>query len=393
MTNKTMTIGLVLASVPGYSETFFRNKIKGLQQNGFEVILFVNNTKVTFDLCKTYHAPVLSGDRLLAIFNSFTSLFKAVFVHPKRSIKLLQLEKIGGKSFTERLKSLISNQYILSKQLDWLHFGFGTLALGREYVAQAMGAKMAVSFRGFDISIFPVKHPDCYQLLFKRVDKVHVISNDLASLLYKQGLKKEKEVVKITPAIDVAYFQKVTQKDTTPIQLMTVARLHWKKGLEYTLEALAILKEQHISFHYTIIGEGEEWERLVFAAYQLGLAEHITFKGKLPHEEVKTALENVHIYLQYSIQEGFCNAVLEAQAMGLLCIVSNAEGLSENVLDDETGWVVPKRQPALLAKAIKHVIHLPEARKTQIRQKAIERVQMEFHLKQQNAAFLKFYTE
>src|SRR5690606_29907776 len=98
-------------------------------------------------------------------------------------------------------------------------------------------------------------------------------------------------------------------------------------------------------------------------------------------------------YLQYSIQEGFCNAVLEAQAMGLLCIVSNAEGLSENVLDGETGWVIPKRQPEVLASKIVEVMHLPEATKTHIRQKAIERVRAEFHLEQQQAAFFKFYTE
>ncbi|MBK7870836.1 MAG: glycosyltransferase family 4 protein [Saprospiraceae bacterium] len=56
----------------------------------------------------------------------------------------------------------------------------------------------------------------------------------------------------------------------------------------------------------------------------------------------QTYYEKADIYLQYSIQEGFCNAVLEAQAMGLLCIVSDAEGLPENILHGQTGWVVPK---------------------------------------------------
>ena len=41
MLNNQMKIGLVLPSVPNYSETFFRNKIKGLIDSGFEVILFV----------------------------------------------------------------------------------------------------------------------------------------------------------------------------------------------------------------------------------------------------------------------------------------------------------------------------------------------------------------
>ena len=105
-----------------------------------------------------------------------------------------------------------------------------------------------------------------------------------------------------------------------------------------------------------IIGDGSEYERLVFAAYQLGIKDHVTFAGILPQVDVKKQLEHSDMYLQYSIQEGFCNAVLEAQAMGLLCIVSNAEGLAENVLDGKTGWVLPKRQPELLAEKIKDVI-------------------------------------
>ena len=43
--NKLKHIGLVLPSVPGYSETFFLNKIKGLLKNGFKVSLFVENRK------------------------------------------------------------------------------------------------------------------------------------------------------------------------------------------------------------------------------------------------------------------------------------------------------------------------------------------------------------
>src|SRR5690606_170832 len=109
--------------------------------------------------------------------------------------------------------------------------------------------------------------------------------------------------------------------------------------LEYTLEALSKLKNEGIKFEYTIIGDGIEKERLLFAAYQLGIKENVNFAGKLSPSEVKEELEKTDIYLQYSIQEGFCNAVLEAQAMGLLCIVSNAEGLSENDMDKQTGWV------------------------------------------------------
>ncbi len=112
----------------------------------------------------------------------------------------------------------------------------------------------------------------------------------------------------------------------------------------------------------------------------------------MPHSEVKKHLEQAAIYLQYSIQEGFCNAVLEAQAMGLLCIVSDAEGLSENVLDKQTGWVVEKRKPALLAEKIKDVMLLSTSEKQKIKTNAIRRVQQEFNLAKQQLEFINFYS-
>ena len=49
--------------------------------------------------------------------------------------------------------------------------------------------------------------------------------------------------------------------------------------------------------------------------------------------------------------------VLEAQVMGLLSIVSDANGLPENIIHNYTGWVVPKMAPKLLANCIKKFYH------------------------------------
>jgi len=314
---------------------------------------------------------------------------------PLRTRRFYYLERQSGRGFKQVIENLYLNSHILPIHLDWLHFGFATMALRRENVAQAMGAKMAVSLRGYDIAIYPLKHPDCYNLLWQKVDKVHTISTDLQILAYQQGLSHNKTTVKITPAIDTQQFQRNTPLADTrnkPLRLLTVARLNWKKGIEYTLEALALLKKQGIDFQYTVIGDGEEYERLVFAALQFGIREQVHFAGKMPHEEVKAAMEQSDIYLQYSISEGFCNAVLEAQAMGLLCIVSDAEGLPENVLHGETGWVAPRRHPELLAAQIEEVMQLPPEHHQTIRQRAIQRVREEFNIEKQIEAFLQFYS-
>jgi len=302
------------------------------------------------------------------------------------------LERKEGTSFFSILKKIAISRHLFSAKLDWLHFGFGTMALERENVAQAIGAKMAVSFRGFDIAIYPLKNPNCYYKLWKKVDKVHVISDDIADLVYKNGFQNKEKVFKICPAIDVNYFSNVNGTGANPtIQILTIARLHWKKGLEYTLEALALLKKKGVAFQYTIVGDGPEKERLLFAAHQLGLTDRVTFTGKLEPTAVRQMLGEATLYVQYSIQEGFCNAVLEAQAMGKLCIVSDAEGLSENVIDGVTGFVVAKRNPVSLAEKIQAVFQLSENIKEEIANQAINRVRKEFSLESQLKQFLKFY--
>lgn len=387
-----MKIGIVLPALPAYSETFFKNKILGLQKNGHQVVLFVNNSKDdnSYLNCKVVKAPKLSGNKINVLAITLQQIILSI-LNFKRSLKLFTLNKKDEISFAQNVKQVLANQFLLQEKLDWLHFGFGTMAIGRENIAEVIGAKMAVSFRGFDIGIYPIKHPNCYQFLFRKVDKIHVISNDIKKLLYENGCPSHILIEKITPAIDSNFFNRMVRKQNEKIRFTTIARLHWKKGLEYTLEALSLLKQKGFDFQFTIIGDGTEKERLQFAAYQLNLQENVQFLGKLQPEQVKAELNETDIYLQYSIQEGFCNAVLEAQAMGLLCVVSDAEGLSENVLNNQTGFVVPKSKPELLAQKIEFVINLPKTEKETIRKNAVERVQKEFNLEKQQQEFLAFY--
>ena len=115
------------------------------------------------------------------------------------------------------------------------------------------------------------------------------------------------------------------------------------------------------------------------------------FTGQISPVEVKNEMEWADIYIQPSIQEGFCNAVLEAQAMGLLCIVTDADGLSENVLDGKTGCVVPKRSPEELSKKIINILTMDDDRLNQIRKYAAKRVINEFNLEFQSQLFRDFY--
>ncbi len=389
-----MKIGLVLSRPPGYSETFFNSKIKGLQKEGHKVVLFVQKKDTEFSLCPMVGAPKVYKKILFFQLGNAILIVLKLLIYHKRVLKFIKLEKKGNRSNQQILKNIFNNSHILRADMDWLHFGFATLALQSEHVAKAIGAKMAVSFRGFDIAIYPVKNNNCYRLLWKNVDKVHTISDDLIQLAYQLEMSKNTPYEKITPAIDIQKFKCVTKYQNfqcNSIQFITIARLHWKKGIISTLEALTIIKEAGVNFTYTIVGEGSEYENIAFAIYQLGLSNQVKLLGRKNANEIVVLLKQSNIYLQYSISEGFCNAVLEAQAMGLICIASNAEGLSENILHNKTGWIVPKRKPKLLAKVIMDVIHLPLKEKQRITKNAQERIQIKFTIEQQQQEFVEFY--
>src|SRR5690606_31461359 len=123
------------------------------------------------------------------------------------------------------------NNFILRKKIEWLHFGFATMALGRENIAQVINAKMAVSFRGFDYYVYPVKNKNCYNILFSKEVKYHVLSDAMKKGLISQGILKE-NIIKITPAIDIELFEKTELHNNKIVQLATVSRLHPIKGLD-----------------------------------------------------------------------------------------------------------------------------------------------------------------
>ena len=386
-----MKIGLVLPSVPGYSETFFRSKIEGLQSKGVEVHLFVKDAKgYKSFLCPVTEHPRLVKGKINQIVQSLLILSKMTLLAPKASRSLYKIAKAEGYSNAMAIRSVIVASSILPHKLNWLHFGFATTAPEREFIGKAIGAKVAVSFRGFDVNQFPLIWPGAYDTFWPFVDKAHGISDYLIQKAYALGMSKETPTQKITPALDPTKFEdQALEREKNSFLL--VSRLHWIKAIDDVLRAFHLLNQEQIEFKVYILGEGGEEERLKFICHLYGLDEYVHFLGKQSHTEIAKWMNRCEYFIQYSHQEGFCNALLEAQSTGLLCIASDADGLKENVIDKETGWIVPKRDPERLAVQLKEVMNTSEADKKEILVKARERIVSEFTLEAQQKAFLEFY--
>ena len=390
-----MKIGLILSNIPSQSETFLLSKIIGLLKNGHEVLIFSDNEN-NFNLCPVYSKPKIHRILFIQILKMLCTFMTVFLKSPFAFLKFLRLEKKDKSTFFIRWKNLYLSSHIIIHELDWVHFGFATLMINRQNAAASINAKMSTSLRGFDIGIFPLKNPQCFLNIWPKINKVHSISKDLLDIAYCEGLPHDTENVIIYPAIDTKYFKrekrnfkKILGKDK--IHFLTVARLHWKKGLEYTIQAMMLLKKQNIPFDYTIIGDGIEKERLIYLTSELQLIDEVNFVGFVNHSETKDFYKNADVYIQYSLQEGFSNSTLEAQSMGLLTIVSDAEGLSENVQNFVTGWVVKKRSPQSLYDKIKEIFSLDLAELNQISENAQNRVANHFSIEKQQKQFNIFF--
>jgi colanic acid/amylovoran biosynthesis glycosyltransferase len=389
--NRKVKLGLVLSSVPPYSETFFHSKINGLAKKGFEITLFARGEKNNTLACTLVRPFPVPGISILKMAFAMVVVPYIFLISPLRVIRFWRLEKKDGIGVGFIMRKLYLNAHILTRNLDWLHFGFVTIAIDREHVAKAIGAKMGVSLRGYDVNVYPIGKPGCYEHVWKCVDQVHSISKYLIQQAYKLGLPTDKPFQIITPALEAPEYYKNNFEPGDPVQLVTVARLTWIKGLSYGIQAIAKLKEKGERVRYVIVGDGPEQKELQTEVESLGLQNEVIFKGMLSHRETLDQIKSSDIYVQPSINEGFCNAVLEAQSIQGLCIASDAGALPENICNNETGWLVRPQDPVALADKIQYVLQLSHEQKEAIATNARQRVLKKFSMEQHLNSWKIFY--
>ncbi|MCB1031706.1 MAG: glycosyltransferase family 4 protein, partial [Acidimicrobiales bacterium] len=281
---------------------------------------------------------------------------------------------------------------------DVVHFEFGSLARSRMTLPHRAGAAATVSFRGFDMSYVGLEDPEYYRAIWDHADGIHVLSDHLWERSIERGATPDLPHTKIPPAVDTTHIPVRTARPGVigtpdmPLRLVSVGRLHWTKGYEYALEAVAKLRSRGLHVQYKIIGDGDLHEASHFWRHQLGLDDHAEFLGAIAHHEVANHYEWADLLLHAATTEGFCNAVLEAQAHGVPVVTSDAGGLAENVEDGVTGLVVPRRDSTALANALQRLAN-DEAQRLTMSTAGPLRVETHFSLKDQLDAWENFFAE
>jgi glycosyltransferase involved in cell wall biosynthesis len=185
-------------------------------------------------------------------------------------------------------------------------------------------------------------------------------------------------VYRVYHGIDVRFFQNEAEtpaaafNPSPPYRILTVARLVEKIGIPTVLEALKSLKARGIAFTYTLIGDGDDRMALEKQAADLDLRNETTFTGTKPHDYVLDAYRNTDLFVlgcqvaENGDRDGIPNVLMESMAMGVPVVVTAVSAIPELVENEKTGLLVPPRDPAALAGAMKRLLTDGTLRKTVI---------------------------
>ena len=159
-----------------------------------------------------------------------------------------------------------------------------------------------------------------------------------------------------------------------------VGRLRYYKGVDVLIQALALTPE----VQGVIVGTGPMEGAARALVHQLGLAERVYFAGHVADADLPAFYQAGDLFVLPSIHrsESLGIVLLEAMASGLPVISTElGTGTSYVNQNNVTGLVVPPRDPAALAQALRRLARHPEQRAA-LGQAARQRIQEAFSLEQ-----------
>jgi glycosyltransferase involved in cell wall biosynthesis len=137
-------------------------------------------------------------------------------------------------------------------------------------------------------------------------------------------------------------------------RVLSPARLDEQKGHADLLAAAAEVPEAT----FVMAGDGPLRAELEEMARRLGVADRCLFLGQ--RDDVPALLAVSDLFVLPSHFEGLPVSVLEAMMAGRPVVATAVGGTDEAVVDGETGLLVPPRDPAALATAVRRLREQPE---------------------------------
>lgn len=191
----------------------------------------------------------------------------------------------------------------------------------------------------------------------KGVDHVIVISRKIREVLIQDGVPAD-SISLVHSGVDPdrfkgedgEYVRREFSLAPGTVVLGSVGFLEGHKGQQHLIQAMSTVVAAIPEVRLFLVGEGALERDLKALAQELGLSRHIVFTGF--RRDVGAFLDVFDLLVVASVAEGLNTSILDALAMEVPVVATDAGGISEIITHQETGFLVPKADAQALATGI-----------------------------------------
>jgi len=217
------------------------------------------------------------------------------------------------------------------------------------------------------------EHAMLVRYVLKHTDYCIANSRNTAKLLAQNWNCPQERVHILHPGVDTSRFIPAARCELVRGKLgwadrpvvLTVGRLQRRKGHDMLIRALPQITATAPDALYAIVGNGEERDYLAGLAQQLGVADHVQFRGETTDEELVQCYQQCDLFALPNREidrdiEGFGMVLVEAQACGKPVLAGDSGGTAETMEVGRTGLIVDCREPGPLAEGVVSLLTRPE---------------------------------
>jgi len=279
------------------------------------------------------------------------------------ALKNIKAQKKRGRVMPDKLfwKLISDSAPRFSKEYD-LAVGY-TEGASTYYVANYVFAKKKVSFIHVDFltaGYIPALEKQYYDVMDNIFCVSIAVRQNFADLFpqYDEKTKVFNNIVTPEEIIGRCDEFDPYQDGFNGTRFLTVARLHFQKGLDIAIKTFAKLKKMgYNNIKWYVLGEGDERGNLESLISEHGLQDDFILFGASMNPY--PYINGCDIYIQPSRFEGYCIALTEALILGKPAIVTDFAGARDQIIPGETGIITTLLNENLL-NCIKNLLDNPE---------------------------------
>ena len=368
-------IAYVLLWFPLSSETFIFREIVQLMQRGLPVYaysMYGENLKGCSEEMRAYAGQVRRMG-LKAAGKVLAAFWRALRQQPGKVWGLMRegffrrmrnLEAVGENVWCFLAGFLLAEQ-CRQDGVQLIHAAWANGPATAAWVASRMsGIPFAFTGRAGDI------YPEDGLLREKSRDALFIRTNNQTNVQWLRSFCPPEGKDKVHAIYNSLTFRPSGQcamPMQEPYRLLAVGRFARTKGFPELLTAMARLRRENVPVTLTLVGDGNWRRKLTKMRDELGLAGVVDMPGFIPHDRICDFMLNHDMLIMSSVvhtngdRDGIPNVIMEALSHCMPVIATDVCGISEVIIDGETGLLVQQRDPRALAHAVRRMLADREA--------------------------------